>query len=277
MKKNYLAALIIALPLLSCSPQGEMEPDDFNLQIDESRCVIKLAENYTNALRISVYNTSDSIFLEGNSIVDTFAVKTIKDMLITFHPQLASTSCKGYPFFTIPDENNKMKEWESWLMYKEQKVVEAFELSEGDLGAQQYVYAGVKAGAEIVADKVLFGRAPGEDLGDMFFLLYKQDGMNRFIASYPDFEVVGDILKVDAPITFKEAFSKGMAIPKSYTYLSLSEQPTEKYEEITFTIHIPFETEYWEEYDEVSYTHDGVLPNENRHFTGTMTVKFSEK
>ena len=52
-----------------------------------------------------------------------------------------------------------------------------------------------------------------------------------------NFEVVGDILKVDAPITFKEAFSKGMAIPKSYTYLSLSEQPTEKYEEITFTIH----------------------------------------
>lgn len=139
--------------------------------------------------------------------------------------------------------------------------------------------AGVRDGARIYADKTLFGREPGENLGDMFYYWNICDSL---ILSYPSFEVVRNLTVDNSPVTFDEFFAPGNVLPGYCSKIRLKELPTENVDEITFNIEIPFECTYWQDkfygygYDSFYIEHYHVEPNVDRVLKGSVTIRFEE-
>lgn len=147
-----------------------------------------------------------------------------------------------------------------------------------------YYYAEVKGEARIFADKELFHRDAGSNLSDLM-LLYLPHG-SKIAATYPDFRFVQFYDTETTPVTFADYFRDGfaLALPPAWFALRATfvEQPSEEYDEITFTIEIPIECEYMqqiifgEDYPESYYEEGLVERNENRVLKGSVTIKFDE-
>ncbi|MBR3022177.1 MAG: hypothetical protein IKH59_07425 [Bacteroidaceae bacterium] len=147
-----------------------------------------------------------------------------------------------------------------------------------------FFYAGVREGARIYADKMLFGREPGSDLGDLMVMQPLGEGL-RIAATYPDFHVVTYYRAEVNPVTFSEFYSEGRALVAKLRwgdalYVSFINLPPENYDEVTFTIEIPIVCEYLqqiingEDYPESYYEQGLVERNENRVLRGSVKVRF---
>lgn len=144
---------------------------------------------------------------------------------------------------------------------------------------QDYCYAGVKRGARIYADKTIAGREPGADISDLMSvdLLYKC----KVQLTYPDFQIYKDYYADNNTVLFSDYFKEGTVLPRLDLYfISFVESPAEQYDEITYTIEIPFECEYMrkiicgQDYKEEYYEQGLVERNENRMLKGSVTVRF---
>lgn len=144
---------------------------------------------------------------------------------------------------------------------------------------QEYIYSGIKGGATVTADKTLFGREPGANLGDFFNIELTPDQM--IVASYPDFRVLHNYSKQPQPIVFRELFTENTALSSSPYKMFFTDLPKEHYKEITFSIRIPIETEYMkkiiyhEDYPKEWYEKGYLEQNENRVLTGIVKVFFT--
>jgi hypothetical protein len=137
-----------------------------------------------------------------------------------------------------------------------------------------FTYAGIAEGAKIYADRVLWGREPGEDLGDMFSIPYYY---NDLIATYPDFSVLyapGD----EYPKTFREFTSNRIAL--TYTQgpqvcLTFAEIPPEEFDSFTLTVEIPVDVEYYKDYPpEIYEKHPYLKPPGRRILKGSRKIEF---
>ena len=137
-----------------------------------------------------------------------------------------------------------------------------------------FLYAGIAEGAKIYADRVLWGREPGEDLGDMFSIPYYY---NNLIATYPDFSVLyapGDVY----PKTFRELTSNRIAL--TYTQgpqvcLTFAEIPPEEFDSFTLTVEIPVDVEYYKDYPpEIYEKHPYLKPPGRRILKGSRKIEF---
>ena len=137
-----------------------------------------------------------------------------------------------------------------------------------------FLYAGIAEGAKIYADRVLWGREPGEDLGDMFSIPYYY---NDLIATYPDFSVLyapGD----EYPKTFREFTSNRIAL--TYTQgpqvcLTFAEIPPEEFDSFTLTVEIPVDVEYYKDYPpEIYEKHPYLKPPGRRILKGSRKIEF---
>jgi hypothetical protein len=137
-----------------------------------------------------------------------------------------------------------------------------------------FLYAGIAEGAKIYADRVLWGREPGEDLGDMFSIPYYY---NDLIATYPDFSVLyapGD----EYPKTFREFTSNRIAL--TYTqgpqvFLTFAEIPPEEFDSFTLTVEIPVDVEYYKDYPpEIYEKHPYLKPPGRRILKGSRKIEF---
>lgn len=166
------------------------------------------------------------------------------------------------------DEWRNFYDWSRSLLGKG-----VFDYVDESCNNHSYVYAGISEGARIYADKVLWGRAAGEDLGDMFAIPHYH---NDVIVSYPDFEVLyghGDKL----PETFREFTSESIAlnsIGTSVVCLSFLEVPQEELDTVTFTIEIPVDVKYYESYPQEIYKTYNLKPEGIRLLKGSVKVKF---
>ena len=144
----------------------------------------------------------------------------------------------------------------------------------------EFYYAGVKDGVSFSADKELFGRKAGSNLADLIILDIPPS--SKIAVTYPDYHVCKDYNADSTPITFSDYFKSGTALSLSYNfYASFAQQPTEEYDEITFTLEIPIECEYMqqiiygEDYPESYYEQGFVERNENRVLRGSVKIKFT--
>lgn len=151
-------------------------------------------------------------------------------------------------------------------------------LETGQFVSRPYLYcAGIREGARIYADKVLFGREPGENLGDKFTLLTHAG--NDILVAYPSFEVVHNVKAESRTLTLNDALAKGICV-SGHVPSVLNEIPEEKYDEITLTCEIPFECEYWQsrfyfcDYSDAEYESGRVIRNKDRMLKGSLLIKF---
>lgn len=146
-----------------------------------------------------------------------------------------------------------------------------------------YIYAGVREGAYICADKKLFGREAGEPLNDKFSVT-SESKQTWIRVSYPDYHVIANGYEEELPTEFDEVFKAGTALypgfSVNYGYvLSLKEIPAEQYDNVTFKLSIPVEGEYFGkkfnhcDYEERDYLTGRVEWNRSRWMTGFATVK----
>lgn len=111
-------------------------------------------------------------------------------------------------------------------------------------GNQRYIYAGIRSGARIYADKTLFGREAGSNLNDYFIAIYSP--LSMIVASYPDYRVLRGFKESAATAdSFEKFFLEGRSLSGSMSHLTLNSIPDENYDEITFTIEIPIYCEGW--------------------------------
>ena len=137
-----------------------------------------------------------------------------------------------------------------------------------------FTYAGISDGARIYADKILWGRDAGEDLGDMFAIAFY---FNDIIATYPEFYVLyGPFDK--HPETFRELTSSRIALNSiggCVAYLKFAETPPEVLNTVTFTVEIPIDVKYYTDYPPEMYEqHPNLKPEGRRLLKGSTTVKF---
>lgn len=136
-----------------------------------------------------------------------------------------------------------------------------------------YIYAGISEGAKIYADKVIWGRDPGTDLGDMFAIPYYYTDV---IVTYPDFSVLYG-REDKHPDTFRELMSNRIALNHSnIVSLTFAEIPPEEFDTVTFTVEIPVDVEYYEDYSlEMYELHPNLKPEGRRLLKGSVTIEFA--
>ena len=114
----------------------------------------------------------------------------------------------------------------------------------------EYFYAGVKQGARIYADKEVFGRPAGTNLGEFFdYASYfgnpSYRGMHYAtvaLAHYPDGKVMSVYRDLDSPLTFNDIFQED-AMLERYSFLKLNVPADESIDGATLTVEIPVEGE----------------------------------
>ena len=136
-----------------------------------------------------------------------------------------------------------------------------------------YLYAGISKGAKVHADKDLYGRAAGSDIGDLLTIPYYR---NDIIVQYPDFHILyghDDQL----PKTFRELTSNSIAlswIESPIVILELPETDMESNEEVTITFEIPVNVEYYESYPPEIYESGKLRPEGIRTLKGSVKIIF---
>lgn len=140
----------------------------------------------------------------------------------------------------------------------------------GDL----FSFASVEGAVSLTADKVLFGRTPGEDLSDCFKVSAVFPPVR---VEYPSYDVI-DTEQSPLGLSLKEFFRQGIALSQVRGKDGLYEvtfitKPEETYDDITFTISLPVKT--YEYYAYLS-KQSGELRAFQFTMTGSTTVYFGK-
>lgn len=140
--------------------------------------------------------------------------------------------------------------------------------------------AGIGSGAKVYADKVLFGREPGEDLTDMFYV--DCNVSNSMILTYPAFEVVRNCVTAESPVLLSEFLTEGNALFAAGMSARFLRMPEECYDLVTFTVEIPVTYQRWRQY----FNHKDCqyrvkegrwdVPTNYKVLKGTVRVKVGE-
>ena len=180
---------------------------------------------------------------------------------------LTSTDFYAYrPSWQVGSEEHKAR-----LEWKDSLYSNGLNKYFGRNRYNSYTYAGVAEGARIYADRQLWGRKAGEDLGDMFSTPY---WYNDIIVSYPEFNVLyGPEDKY--PETFREYTSQRIALSNVFATLKFVETPPEELDSLTLTIEIPIDVEYYNNYTPEMYEkYPSLRPEGRRLLKGTRTIVF---
>ena len=281
-KLLYMASILLLL--LSCQKGVEEKKDAIVLPHD----YIFLAEHLMNDLHIGVQTVGrdwepvpDTTFWESA----TAWSKTPEDSLWHIKKDdgrffIVFTRTGNREPFGVEHGSEEQKRYEEIMSELSEGIKNYLEQKQYEI-RPEFFFAGIKDGARITADKKLFGRDTGSDLGDMFVLDIPPS--SKIGVTYPDFRVFKDYNENSSSITFSDFFLSGTALSFSYVfYAYYAEQPSEEYNEVTFTIEIPIECEYMQQiiygkdYPEEYYEQGLVERNENRVLRGSVTVRFED-
>ena len=143
-----------------------------------------------------------------------------------------------------------------------------------DYSGELFSFVSVEGAVSLTADKVLFGRTPGEDLSDCFKVSAIFPPVR---VEYPSYDVI-DTEQSPVGLSLKEFFHEGIALSQARERAGLYEvtfitKPEETYDDITFTISLPVKTyEYYAYLSKQSET----LSASQFTMTGSATVYFGK-
>ena len=244
---------------------GENVPDDFLLNSPASNGI-----QFTGAEEIS--NQLSVTCIGEDQLPHT--PRSWEDIIISYGAVLHKT------VFVVDVPSTENDKYRAFIANKGKHVVSLIDsLEMQEWGYPNYIYAGIVEGAQIYADRPLFGRETGASLNEFFSV----QPNSYFRVTYPDYLVAEYRSPVEGRYrcSFDSFHAKGTALTFC-NLLMLDKRPSEQYEEITFTIEIPIECEYMqqivygEDYPESYYEQGLVERNENRVLRGSVTVRFDE-
>lgn len=270
MKKLHL---IVALLVVSASSLF-ISCDDDELKKEEALYVVNIhpCEEFSNQLYLFVKDGTGKTEQPASYTYDPQSDTTFHISSWNESTQLGiSTVWTGALFYVDAGETSQVLD--SFLEEKTKNFK-----SIDYLGTIDYIYAGIRDGATITADKPLFGQQSGSDLSDYFTVCVQHSQV--FAATYPDFHITHDYRKESLSVPFSEFFSKGTTLSYVPYYLKFNALPEESYDELRFTVTLPIECEYFQQlihgrnYAAKYYEQGLVVPNENRVLRGSITICF---
>ena len=173
-------------------------------------------------------------------------------------------------------EDKECKEaWNHFWVAKTRGMVDYFNERGSIWHGLTYWYMGALDGARVTADKILFERPAGTDIGDCFsYIPVEYESEDHVILSFPDFIPLRDLEFPKDTITFSECFAAGNAITNPAAICAYDE-PKERYEYVTLTFTVPFEWSSFEDFVDVDWVEDNVTRRTESlsrsvtlHFTG---------
>ena len=229
---------------------------------------LRTAEKLTDQLNIRVFPLHigpETVYYTGfKPPKDDFVL----DIFVTFDAKAWEPS-----YVWGSEEHKAFQEW-GLSLYENGVASECKDSTCAHLTTHDFVYAGIAEGAKIYADRVLWGRKPGEDLADMFILPRFSNG-NRLIVTYPEFHILYG-WDDKHPETFRELTSNRIALSNPcVATVTFAEIPPEEFDTVTFTVEIPVDVEYYEDYSPEMYElHPTLKPEGRRLLKGSCTVNF---
>lgn len=282
MKKIFLGiVLILASTFIACEDVEEIQRQGTAVSGTMFSVSIAAPENFTNDIEFTVFESgpeSESRITASQDDANRWLSSNPRNTIINIKPQRS-----GWQFGA---EEDIREVYLQWVSTKGEEILDelrrvCFEDSSA-VAFQDYTYAGILEGAKITSDRVLFGREPGADLGDKFYVEPGYGTSLTILASYPSYHIVYNGYTDSTPLTFSDVFAPGNAMlnPNRNMLLSFAEIPAEPLDEVTFDVEIPFECEYFQpmfygrDYSSDFYEKNMIVPNENRVLHGSVTVKF---
>lgn len=260
MRRNILFIIASLTILVGCTKNNEEYADWIQIGILTWGYRLITAENLSDRLYIHI----DPIFISNDT-----SERVSQDFWFDICPQFDSKAYRPR-YVANSKEYTAYHNWENAL-YNNGLVNECSGECE-HYQEHHYVYAGIADGAKIYADRVLWGREPGEDLGDMFVVPSYSDNL---IVAYPEFNLLYG-WDEPHPETFRELMQQRMALPKNVVArLAFAELPPEDLDVVTFTVEIPVDVDYYEDYSPEMYElHPTLKPEGRRLLKGSVTVEF---
>lgn len=274
MKKTRKLILVLStFSLIGCM-QGSI--DSFTREGSDSEDSIRLNSEPLNEFQLT----------GAEAISDKLSVSCIGSDGLPANPKSWSELILGYGAndsgvsFSVNNPSTENDRYRAFVSDIGKHVVSLMDsLGVQNMGYPNFIYAGIAEGAQIYADKVLFGRKAGSSLNDFFVVKPSL----LFCMTYPEYMVEEYHFSEgwDYRCSFGEYHSVGRALTFG-NQLSLGEIPSDEYDEVTFTIEIPIECEYMQQiiygkdYPEEYYEQGLVERNENRVLRGSVTVRFEE-
>lgn len=259
--KSKMAVLPLMLMIIFSCAKGN------NAQVDgciEDGIGIETAETLSDSLVLLVTNLDPetTYYSDFQPPKDDFLLKIYADR----------DNNAYHETYSSPMDSEKTKarlEWSSMLRRNG-----LIEYEDQDTRFLHYYFAGIVEGSKIYADKMLWGREAGEDLGDMFAIPFYYTDV---IVTYPEFYILYG-REDKHPETFREFFSDTTALCSPViTVLTFAEIPPEEFDTVTFTVEIPVDVEYYEDYSPEMYEmHPTLKPEGRRLLKGSVTVNFAE-
>ncbi len=270
-----MASFILA-GLLSCSCSQDIDsvcPRDI--------FYVEHSADLTGSLHINAYaselplreddcgriNSLNLLYME-EELLDKSATISIDNVHFCFAPEgkVKPFSCTDW------------KEDANWRRFEKSKVEHLkpyLSIYDRNSGIHElYSFAEMDGGLKITADKMLFGRQPGEDISNMFIVTNMYPDLS---VSFPDFNVV-KIFNCSDKAALQDVFSQHLALCQSRQRdgmyeIAFLETPEEKYDSITFTFTLPV-IKY--DYYKMSQGNTDEVPTEKTELTGTTTVYFGK-
>lgn len=243
MRKSKLIIVLAAMAsLCSCSSSYSDDDldygDDLDFGKDLDYIYLRPVENLTDSIKIKqvVDSVSDELFLDMLMMDDNSTFGVPSSFIRDGKEVYAMDVLRNF-------QDSIGKEILPLLRADKQEGIRTEDYLE-------YFYAGVKQGARIYADREVFGRPAGTNLGEFFdyasyFGRPSYRGMlyaTVALAHYPDGKVLAVYRDLDSPLTFNDIFREDAMLERN-SFLKLNVPADESMDGATLTVEIPVEGE----------------------------------
>ena len=279
MRRHVQIILLFGLIISSCTQQSihfstsDMEESENERENPENERIVNV-----NLMEFQLTGAEE---ISNSLTVACIGDDELSHMPSSWNEMILSYGAKNSQVdFSVNNPSAEFYKYSSFVSEKGKHVVALIDsLGFKDDGYPNLIYAGIKEGARIFANKTLFGNNAGTSLNEYFLV----KPYLAYSVTFPDYYVKESHFSEgkDYRCGFSEFHAKGNALTFC-NFLTLKECPSETYSEITFTIEIPIECEYMqqviygEDYPESYYEQGFVERNENRVLRGSVKVKFNK-
>jgi len=283
MKKLLLATLAACLLLCACNKDENEQNTDVILNMTQPPYEgMMMDAAYITKLELYIMD-KEILWLSGFNIPAVFVNEyTRKDREPLFSDY---SSVKMYAVFEkngngIPNDTSQIAKnindlVYDWFFGKTDFIMEQYKQRTAPKEWPLFFTSYVNGGVQLTCDKVLFGQQPGEDLSQHFKVTppyyYLPVGREKPRVQYSfDDE---DTLRAGVPM--HDFFTKDSWLQYSYL-IRFMDEPSERYDELTFTIKFPASLEHVREFCTSKYKGENApMRVTDTTFTASFKAKFN--
>ena len=282
MKKLLLAIVAASLLLFSCHKDENGQHQDFLLNMQQPIEGMMMDAAYITKLELYIMD-KEILWLSGFDIPSVYVneyTRKNREPLFSDYSSVKMYAVFGRNGNGIPNDTSQIAKdindlVYDWFFGKTDFIMEQYkqrtEPKEWPLFFTSYVNGGV----QLTCDKVLFGQQPGEDLSQHFKVTppyyYLPVGREQPWVQY-NFK---DEDQLRSGVRMTDFFTKDSWMQFSYL-IGFMDEPTERYDELTFTLTFPASLEHVREFCTSKYKGENApMKVTDTTYTASFTAKFN--